>query len=85
MSSVYLRVGALHSIFVAKTSTCISTYPTPICLLFLHQLMAKAELTLEASYYNLSHDAWEPILEPVVDPDDESVYTPWTLQAEVLY
>ena len=47
--------------------------------------MAKAELTLEASYYNLSHDAWEPILEPVVDPDDESVYTPWTLQAEVLY
>ena len=45
--------------------------------------MAKAELTLEASYYNLSHDAWEPILEPVVDPDDESHYTPWTLQAEV--
>ena len=45
--------------------------------------MAKAELTLEASYYNLSHDAWEPILEPVVDPDDENVYAPWTLQAEV--
>ena len=47
--------------------------------------MAKAELTLEASYYNFSHDAWEPILEPVVDPDDESHYTPWTLQADVLY
>ena len=47
--------------------------------------MARAELTLEASYYNLSHNAWEPILEPVVDPDDESHYTPWTLQADVLY
>ena len=47
--------------------------------------MAKAELTLEVSYYNLSHDAWEPILEPVVnDADDEICYTPWTLQAEVL-
>lgn len=47
-----------------------------------YQLKAKAEITAEASYYNPSHDAWEPILEPVVNPNDES-YSPWTLQAEV--
>lgn len=47
------------------------------------QLTAKAGLTLETSYYNVSHDAWEPILEPVVDPEDETHYSPWTLQAEV--
>ena len=49
------------------------------------QLKVKAELTLEASYYNLLHDAWEPILEPVISIDDESNYTPWTLQAEVIF
>ena len=48
------------------------------------QLKAKAELTMEASYYNLLHNAWEPILEPVISIDDESNYSPWTLQAEVI-
>lgn len=46
-------------------------------------MKAKAELTVEISYYNLLHDAWEPILEPVIKPDDESNYLPWTLLAEV--
>lgn len=49
-------------------------------------MMAKAELILEISYYNLSHDAWEPILEPVVDDTDNNThYTPWILQAEVFF
>ena len=47
------------------------------------QLSATAELSLEATYYNIHHDAWEPLLEPVVNPENENVYTSWILKAEV--
>ena len=47
------------------------------------QLSAVASLSLEASYYNLGHDAWEPLLEPVADPYREGIYRSWTLTAEV--
>jgi hypothetical protein len=96
--SAFLGVGALHGIHACCQNKHHERLPWSGCLPGRHtlphydlfvfsyvvQLMAKAELTLEASYYNLSHDAWEPILEPVVDPNDESIYTPWTLQAEVV-
>ena len=48
------------------------------------QLKANAELYLEASYYNIRTDSWEPILEPVVDPQNESQYVSWGVKARVV-
>ena len=39
---------------------------------------------LEASYYNIRTDSWEPILEPVVDPRNETRYVSWGVKARVV-
>ena len=48
------------------------------------QLKASTVLYLEASYYNIGNDSWEPILEPIVDPQDESQYLSWGMKAKVV-
>ena len=42
------------------------------------------DLYLEASYYNIRTDSWEPILEPVVDPRNESQYVSWGVKTKVV-
>jgi len=46
-------------------------------------LWAESELCVEASYYNLRQDVWEPLLEPAVDKHNENNYLPWSLKATV--
>jgi hypothetical protein len=48
------------------------------------KLKASTELSVEASYYNIRTDSWEPILEPVVDPRNESQYVSWAVKAKVI-
>ena len=50
----------------------------------LSQLRASTELFLEASYYNIRTDSWEPILEPIVDPRNESQYVSWGMKGKVV-
>lgn len=42
------------------------------------QLHLRGELQLQASYMNGALDAWEPLIEPIVE--GENVFRPWELQ-----
>ena len=48
------------------------------------QLKVNTELRLEVSYYNIRNDSWEPILEPIVDPDNKDKYTSWCMKVSVV-
>ena len=53
-----------------------NTVPSPFL-----QLLAKADFTCEASYFNEKLSVWEPLLEPVEVSSGQ--LQPWQINAEV--